>query len=199
MASGFFVTSRCYLLHRVKPTQEQGAAHRQGPPGRASVCRCPPSPRGLQPERLALPSVPACVWEVGRTSAFTSADTRKTSARWRWKATNTLVLQHILSLTSAWVGRMAGLLLPLQTTRFSVRYLNWPKHYFTGANIRFCYLKLLALTRSNQTDHFYPRNVPPHLLQCMSYDTSFYSGSSHERFAKMKLFVCITTTKEIMI
>lgn len=94
---------------------------------------------------------------------------------------------------------MAGLLLPLHTTRFNVRYLKWPKYYFTGVNIRFCHLRLLALTCSNQTDHFCPTNVSPHLLQYTSYDTSFYSDGSHEHFAKMKLFVCITTIKEIII
>lgn len=190
-----FATSQWYLLHWVKQTWEQGAAH------------CPRAARGTSSQASVYAACPfpgagcalgARLGNVGITLAFTSADRRKTSVRWWRMATKTPALQHLPSSISTEEGRMAGLLLPLHKIGFNVRYLKWPKYYFTGGNIRYHHLTLLALTHSDQTTLF--RNVPPHLLLYMSYNAPLYSDSSHEfSLAKIKLYVCTSTTKEVVI
>lgn len=150
--------------------------------GQASTAACQIPWRSLTtPAGTALG---ARVPQAGITLAFTSADMRKLSKCWRWKATSPLALQQFLSLISTYKVRVAAQWLPLDTTRFSVRYIKPPKYYFTGANIRYFHMRLQVLTHSSQIDHLHSRNVQL-LLQYMSYNSSFYSDSSQECFAKI--------------
>lgn len=75
--------------------------------------------------------------------------------------------------------------MPLQLSRLNVRQLKQLKYWFTGANIRYCHLRLLTLTPTDQADHSYSRNVSPHLLQYVLH-YSLYSDSSHAT-AKIKM------------
>lgn len=58
-------------------------------------------------------------------------------------------------------------------------------------------MRLLVLTHSSQIDHSHSRNVAQPLLQYMSSNSSFYSDSSQECFAKMKLYVLKESMVEI--